>query len=305
MNDRYQAFGELPGAFPTEEWWNALRRGIDGPLGSVLDVGCAEGVMSVLALDAGAEYVCGLDINSERIALATAAAAGRNADFWVQRSDRLEHGDFRTVILSMIAHWIGKEETARLAKLAERNVAVIFRETNEHYAIPENGTWFPTLEELDATIGGIRTHEEHLMTQDNGKRIVAATYRTDMEIVGGMVYRAGRVPIPLRTGVDLHGDLPFRPVNGKPVLRLSGPNADAVRELARRIAQQALEDGMYPSDFSPRNVIVGDRGAYLVDRDPAEELPHEGRVHPEFLSIWQATLSSIGITFSGDFRELL
>jgi len=53
--DRYQSSATEPGAMPTLDWFAALLAGIHGPLGTVLDVGSAEGVMSMAAADAGAD----------------------------------------------------------------------------------------------------------------------------------------------------------------------------------------------------------------------------------------------------------
>lgn len=288
---------------PTRAWFAALLRGIDGPLGTVLDVGCAEGVMCILAAEAGADRVLGIGLHDDRMAAALAdTAAYPNIEIREQPASLHEEAH-RTVVFSMMAHWLGPDETARFATLAARNFAVIFRTANDHYAIPENGTWFPTLEEMDAVVGGVRTHEELVLTQDRGKEVWAATYRTDLRIAEGMVVKNGR-RTELRHGIDLHGDRPFRPTGGRSVMKLSGPNAAAVRALAREVAEGALADGTYPSDFSPRNVIVNGAQAWLIDDEPAERRPGT-HVDPEYLPIWQATLSSIGLDFDGDLRSLL
>lgn len=295
MTDRYQE----PGVMPTSEWFAALRRGIDGPLGDVLDVGCAEGVMCRLALEAGANSALGIDSNPERIAV----ASNGPGEFMI--ADALGFGParYRTVIMSQIIHWLGASHSLRFFMAATRNLAIVFRLANDHYAIPENGVWFPTLTELDAMVGGVRTSETHLMTQDNGKEIWAATYRTDLVLADGMVRKNGRSE-PFHDGIDLHGDKPFRPTPDQPVIRLSGPNATAVRDLARKVAEGALADGTYPSDFSPRNVIVAGAEAWLIDDEPEERVAGTVVAEP-FLPIWQATLSSIGLDFTGDLRSLL
>ena len=303
MNDPYQSAPGRPGRMPTPEWFAALLRGVDGPLGAILDVGSAEGVMSVLAREAGADSVLGIGLHDDRMAAALEATKGDPAIEIREQEARDFTGSFRTVVFSMMAHWLGPDETARYARMATRNFLIVFREANDHYAIPDNGTWFPTFEELDAVVGGVRTHEELLMTQDNDKRTWAAVYRTDLMVLEGMVHKGDRVE-PFYQGVDLHGDPPFRPTHGATVLRLSGPNAEAVRKLARRVAEDALSDGTYPSDFSPRNVIVNGAQAHLIDDEPSEQKPGTV-VAPEYLPIWRATLSSIGLDFNGDLRSLL
>lgn len=301
MTDRYQSGLGFEGVMDTEAWFAALLRGIDGPLGDVLDVGCAEGVMCVLAAQAGAESVLGIGLHDDRMAAALETTKGYPIEIREQEAQQYT-GSHRTVLFSMMAHWLGQAETARFAGLASRNFAVIFRTANDHYA-PKNGSWFPTLAEMDATVGGVRTSETLLLTQDNGKEVWAATYRTDLRIEAGFVVKNGQ-RVPLRDGIDLHGDPPFRPTHGKEPLRLSGPNAAAVRHLARSVAAEALADGTYPSDFSPRNVIVAGDEAWLIDDEPDERRPGTV-VAEEFLPIWQATLGTIGLAFDGDLRSLL
>lgn len=308
MTDRYQSGLGVQGTFDTPAWFAALREGIDGPLGSVLDVGCAEGVMCALALQDGAEFATGIDYNADRIA--TARLSVPRGAFY--EMDATETGGINwlgpdprrtTVIMSQIIHWLGPDVSARYFRAATRNLAIVFRLANDHYEIPAHGTWFPTFAELDAAVGHPRTSETLLLTQDNGKEIWAATYRTDLTIEDGYVLKNGRKD-PLREGIDLHGDPPFRLRPHDQVIRLSGPNASAVRELARKVAQDSLADGTYPSDFSPRNVIVNGGEAWLIDDEPDERAAGT-HVAPEYLPIWQATLSSIGLSFDGDLRSLL
>ncbi len=299
MTDRYQTGLGLQGQFDTPAWFAALRKGLDGPLGDVVDVGCAEGVMCALALADGATDVTGIDTNADRIE--TARVAVPQAAFMV--ADAEPHDLWRTVIMSQIIHWLGAGRSRQWFRASTRNLAIVFRVANPDYLIPEHGTWFPTFAELDEAVGGPRTSETLLLTQDHGKEIWAATYRMDLRVKDGMVHKNGRVT-PLYEGFDLHGDPPFRLRQDQPILRLSGPNAEAVRRLARQVAQDALADGTYPSDFSPRNVIVSGSEAHLIDDEP-DERAIGPVVSAEYLPIWQATLSSIGLVFDGDLRSLL
>lgn len=299
---RYQSGLGHEGAMETPTWFAALRAGIDGPLGDVLDVGCAEGVMCVLAAEAGADIVLGIGLHDDRMNAALEATVNYPNIIIQEQMASAHDSRHRTVIFSMMAHWLGPNETARFAGLATRNFGVIFRAANDHYA-PENGSWFPTLAEMDETVGGVRTSETLLLTQDHGKEVWALTYRTDLQIRDRWVSKNGRWT-PLRFGTDLHGDQPFRPTLDKPVRRLSGPNAEAMRVLVREVAENALADGTYPSDFSPRNVIVHGHQAWLIEDEPDERRPGTV-VAPEFLPIWQATLGSIGLAFDGDLRSLL
>ena len=316
MTDRYQSAPGLPGTFDTPRWFRALRDGIDGPLGSVLDVGCAEGVMCALALDDGATAVQGIDHNAERIAIARAQVPG--ASFLDMNAADILTPRFRTVILSQIIHWLGADLSRRYFGAAERNLAIVFRPANDHYAIPENGTWFPTFEELDAAVGGVRTSEMLLETQDRGKTIWAATYRTDLQVRDGWVRKTGvglrglaalvaagaplevefdlgAVWMPLYSGLDLHGDRPFRPRPDRPVLHHPSVNA-----LASGIARAAIASGFVPLDFSPRNVIITDDGARLVDLGEIER--HDGTIPEEYRVVWERTL---GRPFSGRLADLV
>lgn len=257
--------------------------------------------MCVLAAQGGAESVVGIGLHTDGMAAAKEATQGYPIEIREQPAE-LYYDTHRTVIFSMMAHWLGERETARFARLATRNFAVIFRTANDHYA-DSNGHWFPTLEEMDETVGGVRTSETLLLTQDHGKEVWAATYRTDLQVDGETVIKNG-LRSPLRAGHDLHGDAPFRPRNGQPVAQLDDIERHAVRELARAVAAASLSEGTYPSDFSPRNVIVNGTEAWLIDDEPAERMPG-AVVSGDFLPIWQSTLSAIGMAFSGDLRDLL
>jgi hypothetical protein len=223
----------------------------------------------------------------------------------------------RTVIMSQIIHWLGRRATRSGSSWPRRATSRSSSElANDHYAIPENGTWFPTLTELDAMVGGVRTSETHLMTQDNGKEIWAATYRTDLRprSEGEMVVKNGRIASRSTTASTSTATSPSAPPRISRSLRLSGPNATAVRDLARKVAEGALADGTYPSDFSPRNVIVDDRRRRAgrpseADRRRARgaTAPGDGRGArvPADLAVHPAAYSSIGLDFTGDLRSLL
>ena len=135
----------------------------------------------MLALASGATDVLGIGLHDDRMVAARNLAdrlGGLVAIREMRAADLDERAD--TIIYSMMAHWLGRAETLRIAALANRWFLVVFRLANENYARPQNGTWFPTLEEFDGVVRGIRTHEELLLTQDNDKQVWAATYRTDM-----------------------------------------------------------------------------------------------------------------------------
>lgn len=311
MPDRYQSSpGTSDGTFDTQAWFDELLKGVSGPLGSVLDVGAAEGVMCLLAAQHGATRVTGFGLHDDRMAEARRLNHPNILIRECEARDWTEPAD--TIIYSMMAHWLGKSETARFARLADRWFLVIYRPPNEHYQQPINGTWFPTLAELDEVVGGIRTHDAVLVRQDRGKTIHAVTYRVGWQHkpfpvseglraltdAGAPLHwreAEGGYEVKIAQGFDLHGDLPYKPADGKPVLLQGHP---AVRKLAHEIAVAALKCGWYPTDFSPRNIVVHGDTAKLIDLEEIEATT--GRVGDPYLPIWQATLGD----FSGDLGDL-
>src|SRR3990167_9538170 len=95
---RYQAGFGQPGVMDSEAWFAALLRGIDGELGDVLDVGCAEGVMCLSAVNAGASAVLGIGLHDDRMAAALAATAGHPSIDIREQEAREDAGSHRTVI---------------------------------------------------------------------------------------------------------------------------------------------------------------------------------------------------------------
>ena len=157
---------------PTNEWFEKIKAHVDFKGKSVVDYGCAEGIMSKLAKEAGAKYVCAID-NQEHYQ-PSEGVIFLKADI----DERIVYGEIK--IFSMIIHWIDKDETLKHIQDCEKAI-IIFREKNPGYQIPINGKWFPTLDELDETLDGFRrVHSELLMVQDNDKRITLAIYEKDL-----------------------------------------------------------------------------------------------------------------------------
>ncbi len=172
----YQTTDHEQGVFPTLEWFEKIKAHVDFKDRSVADFGCAQGMMSILAKRNGAAKVVGVDNQGENINFARILAKDLDIDFIYGNieDNRSDHYDIK--ILSMIIHWIGFMETLRQSRYTNKLI-IIFREANEAYDHPDNGKWFPTLEQLDDTFRGFsRKHSEVLMEQDNHKKIVLAIY---------------------------------------------------------------------------------------------------------------------------------
>lgn len=158
------------GVMPTDEWFEKIKAHVDFVSKVVIDFGAAEGIMSNLAVKAGAIWVKAVDNQVHFLPSPKVAFINMNIENFGY-DKRVDVG-----IFSMIIHWVGKKELLRQAKNID-TLAIIFREKNPGYQIPINGKWFPTLKELTATLKGFKLkHSEVLMEQDNNKRIILAIY---------------------------------------------------------------------------------------------------------------------------------
>src|SRR3990167_4201984 len=130
------------GVMPTNEWFEKIKAHVDFKDKSVVDYGCAEGIMSILAKDSGSFKVIGIDNKTYPYY--------EGVDFRQEVIGKQYKADIK--IFSMIIHWIGKEETQKQAD--SKTVIYIFREANSGYNYPTNGCWFPIREELDKFMKG-------------------------------------------------------------------------------------------------------------------------------------------------------
>lgn len=181
MDNLYQTISKpngeiIKGAMPTLEWFDKIKQYVDFKDKTVLDLGCAEGMFSVLARQEGAKMATGIDSDKNRIKVAQDLSAewGYDNKFHTATIQDFEypHG-YDIVIASLILHWLPNihNELDRIETITGQNFITINRTPNPHYKIPENGMWFPTNEELDATLGFKSKHRERLLVQDNGKEV--------------------------------------------------------------------------------------------------------------------------------------
>lgn len=183
--NRYQSTpGSQDGAFPTEDWFSAIRETVSFVDRTVLDVGCSEGVMSALALEAGASFVSAIDASESKVEAAKRTLSRFPEHKWAATECRAEDLGYMTsadvVIASMVLHWTENpaEIVNRLASFANRKLVVIFRSDNEGY-LPSHGNWFPTLNELMHEVGHPLLDYQELMEQDSGKLICLAVFWTN------------------------------------------------------------------------------------------------------------------------------
>ena len=338
------------GVFPTLEWFDYINEVVPFVGNSVLDVGCAEGMMSLLAARAGARFVTGIDRSEEKT---DSARQLQNA--WHFSNVRFIHcnadeflcndDNFDIVIASMILHWLDGYSGAlrKLADRANKYLVVIFRERNSHY-LSEHGRWFPSLTEVSDALGDCALiRSEHIATQDHGKRILLAIYRTDVSIESdGKIVRKrvhvsenwarsindllrtgapmeaflGPTPFGYRArfidGVDLWGHKVFQPRQAveplipSPVLRMR------LLELLRDLLTAALQSRSCFSDLTFRNIVVKDGIPFLIDFDDIIELTQDDCFDErcgEIARLWQVFLSYVGVDYpfmtTRNVRELL
>lgn len=188
------------GVFPTLEWFDEISKIVDWNGKSVIDLGCAEGMFSVLAMQKGAKRAIGIDVNPDMILKAKRLHEEYGLPHIIYQSKAesyypLELHDI--IIFSMILHWMDNVyyHFKRLTDCVKDTVICIYRTRNASYKIPDNGKWFPTKNELDVlavTVGFKNVYTRCLLTQDNDKEIYLSIYRKYKE-VKPVIYVAKKV----------------------------------------------------------------------------------------------------------------
>lgn len=330
-------FTRIPGVFPTDEWFEPIADRIPLVGTRVLDIGCAEGMMAILAMNAGAKSAVAVD--NDPVRLATAAT---NRDAWhLQRNLELveadaEHyepsGPFDVIIMSMLLHWFEDPPAAALkyAKRSRKYFVVIFREANDGYQ-PGAGNWFPTVVELDYLLSDCtRVMLEPLAVQDNGKRILLAIYRTDMKVIGDQVYKQVRANrfwrqrfrilakngapfdillklhgngyvTQLLDGCDLWGDPPFIYSGDPEPYEIDLALRRKIMVLLARAVRSYRRSNLYLSDLSLRNIFISAGEPYLIDFDDIRTLKRD-RIAFKYIGLWQDTFDAIDFDYKFDGR---
>lgn len=182
MADQYQTIaynnkGTQIGSFPTLEWFNKIKARVDFQDKIVVDLGCAEGMFCVLARQAGARMVTGIDSSEARIKTAKQLNSQwgyMNEIIWKNVEDYKYPKMYDITIASMILHWLKNPqiELKRIKAKTKEKFVIIHRTHNPAYQVPENGLWFPTNEALDIEMDGWHNiHKELLLVQDNQKEV--------------------------------------------------------------------------------------------------------------------------------------
>ena len=189
MNVNYQTLmhrdGRVePGVMPTLDWFDEVSKVVDWKGKSVLDVGCAEGMYSVAVQKKGARVV-GLDVSPYMVVNAKSLRDEYGLRHPVYESKvesyyPLEVYDI--LMFSMILHLMDDVQYhfRRLANSVKDLIVCIYRTKNASYTIPDNGKWFPTINEMDVLAiakGFKKIHHQLLLTQDNEKEIYLSIYR--------------------------------------------------------------------------------------------------------------------------------
>lgn len=293
MSTRYQI-----DTFPTVEWFNEF--GVDWNQKRVVDYGCAEGVMSHLAKEAGASRVLGIDKDIKRILQARHDYPGiQFVNTHIEPGDRHDIG-----IFSMIIHWLdGQEQFRYLLKQLTETAIIVYRKQNDGYRIPENGNWFPTSEELDFFLSSCcydLVKHKLLMTQDNGKEIELRVYRkwknlypcdtmylkTNTKLGKDWVRKlealAQEVDLPLLYyGV---GHYVTRRIEGKD-LRYGIPDRPRLKEFIAKFERAFEKTGLMFTDFTLGNIVY-DGEYHFVDYDEIDAFDRDNQ-------LWKATGSKV------------
>ena len=292
----------IPGLFPTIEWYNRMGSMMNFSNKTVLDIGCNDGMMGLLAKRAKAKYVLSVDNNARCIMNTQDLFKRHNLEC------NVHHGDIDTVklkpdilIASMIIHWIGQEQLQRLLTSTKQTAVIIFRADNPHYEISAHGKWFPTRSELTTVMrnsGFNLVYEHELMTQDNGKEIVMAIYDRCKQVIwsGDQVtkyninldeewvnqinqlkeyvelphllsHKIGSYTTEYIDGEDLWGDLPFSETHTQRIMVYSDRIRTNITRLYLNNLHAGMELGYMFSDISRRNIILKKGTPYLIDLD--------------------------------------
>lgn len=303
------------GVFSTLEWFSEISKTVDWKGKSVIDLGCAEGMFCVLALNEGAKRAICIDVNPDMIVKAKKLHKEHGLPYSIYQSKAesyypLEPHDI--VIFSMVLHWMD-DVYYHFKRLVDcvKEIVCIYRTRNASYKIPDNGKWFPSVNELDVlavTTGFKNVYTRLLLTQDNNKEIYLTVYRrykevkpvihatkkTNYDFDANWMQRVKKVLPHLSeyipfidfvfdgdkvigytmkyiNGKDLWGDKPFEYTGGEHNVFLTPIQKTNLKQMLRDILNTASQIGVAPCDVTRRNIMVEGDKCYLIDLDVVSE----------------------------------
>lgn len=194
---------KIYGVFNTDKYFENIHPYIDIPGKNILDVGCNDGMYSILAYKKGARSITLID--NEKIACENASDLMKiyNVPFQVICTDIIDYRptDYHNIaFFFMVLHWIQDpfKFLRNLLPYITDSVAIIYRTANNGYEIPTNGYWFPIqnerqneLDQIMDICGFDKVISKKIDEQDNNKEIWSAIYnrRRSSFIIGEIVYK--------------------------------------------------------------------------------------------------------------------
>jgi len=169
------------GEYPTLEWFEKMKEHIDFEKAVVLDLGCNDGMMSILAREAGAVICTGVDKDGERISTAKELSTQygyMNEFFWKKIEEFKFPKRYHVTIASMVLHELEYPvpQLDRIRPITSHYFVVIYRKASRSYD-KTDGSWFPTEDQMDYVMSGFdRIHSEVLLTEDEDRDIVLGIY---------------------------------------------------------------------------------------------------------------------------------
>ena len=166
----------LEGGFPTVDWFNAFATHVDFRDKTVLDIGCATASYGVEAMNRGAAFYTGVELeqgNAHSAADFMLAAGHKDFQIWNTCAEGwTDHHKHDIVIFSMIIHWLQDAEyqVKQLAEMATDKVVFVYR--HQHPGGTEPG-YRPTVEELGVLIDAPLVHTEILLNNGPQYQVLA------------------------------------------------------------------------------------------------------------------------------------
>lgn len=321
----------IPGSFPTVQWFNHFPK----TRGDVLDLGCNDGMLSILYRKHGARSVVGVDNNIECVENATALNRLHKCEsvkFIHQSIEDFVPESYDVAIFSMIIHWLKdpKEIIKNISNKTRDNVIFIWRLPNKNYTIPDNGNYFPDLRELICLmddLGFVLDKHRMLEIQDNGKCIDLAVFKRDRAVkthercTKEWEHKFEEIQDRLVTpfinfipqgyitkyidGIDLYGNKPFDTKKPERETSIHVVGKKKVASLFADICLAGIDTGFLLGDVTRRNIILDLRNGNLYPID-FDLIVDANNIPQDTVNVFQEMLKYLELDyiFTGNLREL-